>query len=80
MNDLLSRYAFLVEEMQIFADHCILGHEDTHGVGGLVKLISHLRGDIQSLVALVERSQEDETLEGMIQYDCSFPSSNVRYQ
>lgn len=68
MDDLLTRYAFLVEEMQIFADHCRLGHEDTHGVGGLVKLISHLRGDIQSLSALVERSREDETLEGMPQF------------
>lgn len=64
VEPLLERYAFLITEMQTFADHCRLGHEDVHGVMGLVKLISHLRGDLQSLSTLVQRSKSDDTLQG----------------
>ena len=65
VEPLLSRYTFLMDEMQVFADQCTLGHEDAHGVGGLVKLISHLRGDLQSLNTLVAKSKADESLQGM---------------
>jgi len=65
VEPLLCRYTFLINEMHKFAEQCTLGHEDAHGVGGLVKLVSHLRGDLQSLETLVAKSKTDKSLQGM---------------
>lgn len=61
----MNRYGFLIQEMQVFADRSRLEHVDIHGIGGLVKLVTHLKGDVHSLTTLVERFKKDETLQGM---------------